>query len=155
MDAKGIMSIALIFVSTIYGQCSYFTCNSGTVAYAEVNNVKKEYSADVKLIARVTECEAGTEDDYGKRLVIDTILNRVDHDNFPDTVTGVVYQKNQFSVVNNGALSKTSADTDICDMVEEELEERTNSEVLFFQMGGYSDWGEHLFKHGNHYFCGE
>ena len=40
---------------------------------------------DVELIALVTMAEAEGECEEGKRLVIDTVLNRVDSDYFPDT----------------------------------------------------------------------
>lgn len=52
---------------------------------------------DVDLIALVTMAEAEGECEDGKRLVIDTILNRVDSEHFPDTVYDVIYQRNQFS----------------------------------------------------------
>lgn len=41
---------------------------------------------EIKLIAKLVEAEAGNQSELGKRLVIDTVLNRVDHPNFPDTV---------------------------------------------------------------------
>ena len=58
---------------------------------------------DVELIALVTMAEAEGECEEGKRLVIDTILNRVDSEHFPDTVYDVIYQPNQFSSMWNGA----------------------------------------------------
>ena len=56
---------------------------------------------EIELIARITWCEAGAECEEGKRLVIDTILNRVDSDHFPDSIEGVIFQPNQFSPVSN------------------------------------------------------
>lgn len=56
---------------------------------------------EIDLIALVTMGEAEGETELGKRLVIDTILNRIDHTSFPDTVYDVVYQPNQFSVMWN------------------------------------------------------
>lgn len=57
---------------------------------------------DIELIALVTMAEAEGECEEGKRLVIDTILNRVDSVYFPDNVHDVVYQKHQFSSMWNG-----------------------------------------------------
>lgn len=51
---------------------------------------------DINLLAIVTMAEAEGESEMGKRLVIDTILNRIDSEQFPDTVSGVVYQKKCF-----------------------------------------------------------
>lgn len=109
---------------------------------------------EIELIALVTIAEAESEDNMGKRLVIDTILNRVDNDNFPDTLHDVVYQKYHFSCVWNGRIERCSVNSEVCDLVRRELSERTNSEVLFFQGGGYSKYGRPLFKWGNHYFSG-
>ena len=46
---------------------------------------------EIELIALVTMAEAEGEPEEGKRLVIDTILNRVDFGEFPSTVTEVIY----------------------------------------------------------------
>ena len=53
--------------------------------------------ADIALIALLTMAEAEGECEKGQRLVIDTILNRVDDPHFPDNIYDVVYQKNQYS----------------------------------------------------------
>lgn len=39
------------------------------------------------------------------------ILNRVRHDEFPNTVSGVVYQKNAFTAVTDGQINLTPDDT--------------------------------------------
>ena len=57
---------------------------------------------DIRLIALVTMAEAEGECEEGQRLVIDTILNRVDSVYFPDTVYDVVYQPYHFSSMWNG-----------------------------------------------------
>ena len=55
--------------------------------------------SDINLIALITMAEAEGQPELGQRLVIDTILNRMDHYYWPNTVQGVIYQKNQFSCV--------------------------------------------------------
>ena len=107
---------------------------------------------DIELIALVTMAEAEGECEEGKRLVIDTILNRVDSVYFPDTVHGVIYQANQFSSMWNGRVDKCFADDDICQLVEEELQSRTNVDTIFFTAGGYGKYGTPMFQVGNHYF---
>jgi N-acetylmuramoyl-L-alanine amidase len=75
----------------------------------ELKIVKEEATEDdlylsdeeINLIALVTMAEAEGECEEGKKLVIDTILNRVDSEYFPDNVNDVVYQTNQFSSVGN------------------------------------------------------
>ena len=107
---------------------------------------------DVELIALVTMAEAEGECEEGKRLVIDTILNRIDSVYFPDTVHDVVYQANQFSSMWNGRVDKCLVDNDICRLVEEELHSRTNVDTIFFTAGGYGKYGTPMFQVGNHYF---
>ncbi len=107
---------------------------------------------EIELIALVTMAEAEGECEEGKRLVIDTILNRVDSEYFPDSIHDVVYQPNQFEAMWNGRVDRCEVRDDICQLVREELASRTNSDVLFFMAGQYSAYGEPLFQVDNHYF---
>lgn len=107
---------------------------------------------EIELIALVTMAEAEGESEEGKRLVIDTVLNRVDHERFPDTIEEVIYQPSQFSSMWNGRVDRCYVDEAICELVREEIENRTNSEVMFFTAGRYSKYGEPMFIEGNHYF---
>lgn len=107
---------------------------------------------EIDLLALVTMAEAEGECDDGKRLVIDTILNRVDHSRFPNTITNVIYQPNQFEAMWNGRVDRCCVREDIRQLVIEELLDRTNTEVVFFRAGRYSSYGAPLFKVGNHYF---
>lgn len=107
---------------------------------------------DIELIALVTMAEAEGECEEGKRLVIDTILNRVDSKRFPNTVKGVIYQPAQFSSMWNGRVDRCYVMEDICQLVREELQSRTNYDVVFFHAGKYGKYGKPLFQVGNHYF---
>lgn len=109
---------------------------------------------EIELIALVTMAEAEGESDEGKRLVIDTILNRVDSEiaYFPDTVSDVIYQPSQFSSMWNGRVDRCYVDDYICQLVKEELESRTNSDVMYFHANKYGKYGTPMFAEGNHYF---
>lgn len=120
-----------------------------TSAVADEEPLEEE---DIELIALVTMAEAEGECEEGKRLVIDTILNRVDSEHFPDTVYDVVYQPNQFSSMWNGRVERCEVRDDICRLVKEELASRTNHEVIFFTAGEYSAYGVPMFQVENHYF---
>ena len=106
---------------------------------------------DITLLSLVTMAEAEGEIEKGKRLVIDTILNRVDSPRFPNSIREVVYQSNQFTSMWNGRVDKCYVRDDIRQLVLEELENRSNGEVLFFRSGHYG-CGTPLFQVGNHYF---
>lgn len=108
---------------------------------------------DIDMIAWITMAEAEGEPEEGKRLVIDTILNRVDSKYFPDTVYGVVYQPNQFSCIWDGRAARCYVMDSIVTLVEEELMKRHNNDVMFFTAGGYGNYGTPMFQVGNHYFC--
>ena len=107
---------------------------------------------EIELIALVTMAEAEGEPEEGKRLVIDTILNRVDFGEFPSTVTEVIYQPEQFSSMWNGRIDECYVMEEICQLVEEEIKYRLNNEVMFFTAGGYGKFGVPMFQVGNHYF---
>lgn len=107
---------------------------------------------EIELIALVTMAEAEGECEEGKRLVIDTILNRVDSEYFPDTVHEVIYQPNQFSSMWNGRIDRCEVREDICQLVREEAKVRINYEVMFFTAGNYGKYGTQMFQVQNHYF---
>ena len=117
----------------------------------ETEELVTQYEKD--LIAIVTMGEAEGESEEGKRLVIDTILNRVDSEYFPDTIEEVIYQPYQFEAMWNGRIYESYDMTGVYDLIDEELEERLNSDVIFFTAGCYGDYGTPLFQVGNHYFA--
>lgn len=109
---------------------------------------------EIDLLALVTMAEAEGESELGQRLVIDSILNRVDSElrYFPDNVTDVIYQKNAFTSMWNGRVDRCYVKDDIRQLVIEELESRTNTEVIYFCAGDYSKYGTPMFQEGGHYF---
>ena len=107
---------------------------------------------DMKLIAQMTMAEAEGESEYGKRLVIDTILNRVDSSTFPDTVYDVLDQPYQFSSIKDGRFARCHVKKELYKLVVEEVHNRTNYDVIFFRTGHYSKYGTPLFKEDSHYF---
>lgn len=107
---------------------------------------------DIELIALVTMAEAEGESVEGKRLVIDTILNRIDSVYFPNTAYDVIYQPNQFSSMWNGRVDRCQITDEVIQLVIEELEHRYNYETIFFNANHYSAYGCPLFQVGDHYF---
>lgn len=108
---------------------------------------------EVELIAQVTIAEAESETDIGRRLVIDTILNRVDSELFPDNIYDVIYQEDQFSCMWDGRFYDVWPDEDVQELVLEELGDRLNEDVLFYRTE-YFGYGTPLFQEGNHFFSG-
>lgn len=107
---------------------------------------------DVNLIALLAMAEAEGECEEGQRLVIDTVLNRKDDPRFPDSVYDVVYEPNQYSGMESPRIDCCYVKDELVELVWEELENRTNGEVIFFRTEQYSKYGTPLFQVGNHYF---
>ncbi len=60
---------------------------------------------DRELLAQLIYCEAGGEPYEGQLAVGAVVINRVLSSVYPDTVTGVIYQRKQFSPVGSGRLA--------------------------------------------------
>jgi len=65
------------------------------------------------LLARLVSVEAKGEPYAGKVAVATVVLNRVAHNDFPDTVTDVIYQKTShgsyaFTPVQNGMINQSA-----------------------------------------------
>lgn len=113
---------------------------------------------DAYLLAKIAMAEAEGEDTEGKALVILVVLNRVWSDEFPDSISEVIYQERQFSPVANGRFDKVEPDEDCyraLELVQVEGWDESHG-ALYFESVSASDWHRKnlsfLFKHGNHYF---
>ena len=68
-------------------------------------------SADFELLARTISAEARGETYLGQVAVGAVILNRIEHPSFPDTLSGVVYQRGAFSCLDDGQFYEPVADS--------------------------------------------
>lgn len=124
------------------------TTNMSAVTNAN-NNISKE---DLELLALLTMAEAEGEPPYGQRLVVSTVLNRVDSEHFPNNIHDVIWEKNQFSPMWNGRIENCIVQDDIYQLVLEEVNSRTNKDIVFFNANTYSEYGTPVLNVGNHYF---
>ena len=58
-------------------------------------------NSDTRLLAKLIAAEARGESYKGQVAVGAVVLNRVAHSSFPDSISGVIYQKGAFSCVND------------------------------------------------------
>lgn len=80
--------------------------NEDTVQVFKSNNKSISLSqSDIDLLAQIVHAESKGEPYTGKVAVASVVLNRVVSPGFPDTVEGVVKQKNAFSCVVNGQIN--------------------------------------------------
>lgn len=127
-----------------------------------INNMKCEKKqiaepkqSDIELLALIIRAEAGNQSLEGKRAVADVVLNRVDSEQFPDTLKEVIYQEGQFNCVADGSFATavyTKDETDY-EAARIELSNRTDTEILYFQTNSYSPYGTPAYVIGDHYFA--
>ena len=105
---------------------------------------------EMMLMARCVMSEAGSEPFECKIAVAETIVNRTLSEDplFPDTVTDVLYQDNQYSMADNGEV------TDECyEAVEIALNEPYfDKEILYFRLEHYHNFATPYKKIGKTYF---
>ena len=70
-------------------------------------------NSDVYLLARLIHSEARGESYTGQVAVGAVVLNRVRSAAFPNTISGVVYQKNAFTAVSDGQINLSPDETAI------------------------------------------
>lgn len=111
-----------------------------------------------QILLRIAMAEAEGEGVYGKAYVIRVVLNRVQSEEFPDTIKKVVFQKNQFSPVrDNGRYWDVEPDAECYEaynMIENGWDESAGA--LYFSRTGSSPWMQEntdfLYEIGNHSF---
>lgn len=69
------------------------------------------YTNDQYLLAKIISAEARGEPYIGQVAVGAVVLNRVKHPSFPNTISGVVYQKGAFTAIVDGQFNEPIADS--------------------------------------------
>lgn len=86
---------------------------SSKKAEAKKKTVKEEKAsytkAELRLLAALISCEAGSEPYAGKMAVGIVVVNREESSRFPNSVKNVIYQKYQFGPARNGSLKAALA----------------------------------------------
>ncbi len=130
---------------------------------AEREARKISYSqSDYQVLLRIVEAEAGICDEKGRILVANVIMNRVRDKRFPNSVTEVVYQRNQFSPVSNGRINQVRVTDLTVECVNRALDGEDYSQgALYFMNRGRSQSRAvsffdsrltYLFAHDGHEF---
>ena len=78
---------------------------------ASGGNSGGSYSGDLQLLARIISAEARGEPYQGQVAVGAVVLNRVRHPSFPDTLAGVIYQRDAFTAVSDGQFDQPIAES--------------------------------------------
>ena len=114
------------------------------------------------VLLKIVEAEAGCEDTEGRMLVANVVMNRVRNGYFPNTVTEVVYQRQdgtaQFSPVSDGRIDTVNVSQGTIDAVARVMngEDISQGALFFRSVRSRSGWFDQklsrVLEHGNHIF---
>lgn len=115
---------------------------------------------DLIILEKIVQAEAGGEDDHGKLLVANVILNRVKMPGFPDNIKDVVFDPMQFEPTRNSAYEKAVPSQATKKAVQQALcgVDYSQTACFFRSVKGATAecWHEKaltfLFQHGGHRF---
>ena len=105
-----------IYGSRTEAAVRYFQQKSGlagpaTLAALGINAPSAGGNGDVYLLARLISAEARGEPYQGQVAVGAVVLNRMDHPSFPNTLSGVIYQRGAFTCLSDGQFDQPIADS--------------------------------------------
>ena len=84
----------------------------GTLAALGISSaglIEQNTSGDVALLARLISAEARGESYEGQVAVGAVVMNRIAHPSFPNTLSGVIYQRGAFSCLDDGQFDEPVA----------------------------------------------
>lgn len=112
-------------------------------AIADANQAVIADADDLRLMAALIQCEAGSEPYEGKLAVASVVMNRVRSGAYPNTISGVIYASGQFTPAMSGKVAKTYNNGKILDSCYQAAQEA---------MSGVSNVGDatHFRVAGNH-----
>lgn len=120
-------------------------------------NIVEVSTEEADLLMRVGLVEGGEGDALGQAYVMQTIVNRTMDENFPDTITEVLFQDKQFATVTSGVYRKKEPNANSHYALYLLESGQVNSDALYF----VADWvqnswqasnKEYLFSYGGHDF---
>lgn len=130
----------------------------------EVKTVENEQFTDEEeyLLAKLAMAEAEGEDLKGKAFVMLVVLNRVNDDEFPDTIKEVIFQESdgtyQFSPIGDGRFFKQEPNDECYEALElvKTGYDESKGALYFTSIKEQSTWHsrnlDFLFEHGGHLF---
>ncbi|MUG45988.1 cell wall hydrolase [Paenibacillus woosongensis] len=104
----------------------YFT-RTELLSQADKDQATRHYvltDEELHLLHKIVMAEAEGEPYEGKVAVANVVLNRLRSANYPDTIKEVIYQKSQFSPVQNGRMDRVTPNEDSIRAVTEALHGR-------------------------------
>lgn len=119
-------------------------------AHVEENN--RRYAAELEVLAKCVEAEAGNQSIDVKRAVISVILNRTEDADWPDTISEVIADPYEFATYWNGRMNEVEPSISTYEAISLEMETRSYPGLYYFDMDDYLPYGTPYVKMGNLYF---
>lgn len=116
----------------------------------EENN--RRYAAELEILARCVEAEAGNQPIEVKRAVVSVILNRVDDEDWPDTISEVIADPYEFATYWNGRMDEVAPTISTYEAISLEMETRSYPGLYYFDMDTYLQYGTPYARMGDLYF---
>lgn len=89
----------------------YLGITGGSSSSGSSGSTGQYSNSDVELLAKIISAESRGEPYEGQVAVGAVVLNRVQHASFPDSISGVVYQKGAFAAVTDSNWSAPVAES--------------------------------------------
>lgn len=112
--------------------------------------------AEILALQKIAIAEAQTEGIGGMAFVMQTVINRTNDENFPDTIEEVISQKGQFTTYSNGSYAKAQPTENSMKAIEL-LDVLENKGQIFFEAKNdnptwHSTHLTYVFTYNNHVF---
>lgn len=136
----------MIKIITLFTTAAVIAANVLTIKatyqepYERANMTEEEFI----FISSIVEAESDRSESLeGRILIAETILNRVESELFPDTISEVLQQSGQFSTVVNGrsVCNPTELSDEAVIIAVREIESGTAPSVMYFNCIGFSGYG--------------
>lgn len=129
---------------------------------ASIGNAVRVSNEEYEALQRIVEAEAGNQDDIGRILVANVVLNRVKSDKYPDSILENIFRHSgniyQFEPVQNGTYYSVTVSEKTKECVDRALagEDYSQGALYFTRQTSKNSWFNTsltlLFVHGVHYF---
>ena len=87
---------------------------------------------EIEILQRITEAESTGGTIENKENVVSSVLNRVAHKDFPNTIEDVVFQKNQYSPISDGRYWSVEVTKETIVAVDNVINNGTTHDCLYF-----------------------
>lgn len=135
-------------IETLQTETKLEIFNENEIPVYTIENISKITLDDFYEICRVVMNEAGGESYKCQVAVAETIINRINSDEFPNTIEGVLYQPYQYSHADNGEITDS-----VKEAVTQALEQKVfDNDMMYFREDYYFDFAEDYFCTDNMYF---